>query len=590
MTYLAPIDHMRFVIERVAGLDCVRSLTPYKETTPDLVDAVLDNAGKFAGDVLAPLNASGDREGAVLTQDGVRTPAGFRAAYAQLVADGWPSLAAPAALGGQGLPTVVHAAVAEMWCAANHAFSMCPELAVGAVRALEHHGSAELRARLLPRMVSGEWACTMCLTEPQAGSDLSGVTTSAELHEDGWRLRGRKSYISWGEHDLTENILHFILARAPGAPPGVKGLSLFVVPRFLIDANDRPGAPNDIRALSLERKMGIHASPTCVMAIGEQDGARGWLLGEVHRGMDAMFTMMNHMRLSVALQAVGIAEHACQIAAAYARERLQGRDGHGRPAHIIDHADVHRMLLIMRALNEGARSLCYTVAANLDVAEHASDPQTRRAAQTRADLLTPVVKAWCSDMGVEVTSLAVQVHGGAGFVEDSHVAQLYRDVRVTAIYEGTNGIQAQDLLGRKVLRDGGRALESLLSDVRQAARAVVDEVPDCIALGRQLLGVAARLEEVTAFVLPRATDRTFAGAVAVDYLALVGYCCVGWQWARSVLAVNGPDAATLTDAVRRAIRDRARGYAVHVLPRAHAHASILINGPAAIAASDPDLL
>jgi alkylation response protein AidB-like acyl-CoA dehydrogenase len=586
MNYRPPVEQMSFVLEHVAGLERVRALAPYAHATIDVVAAVLDSAARFASEVLAPLNASGDREGSKLTAQGVKTPDGFSAAYARFRADGWPTLAAPAEYGGQGFPTLVHAAVSEIWSAANHAFSMCPEVAVAGARALMHHAAPDLRDRLLPRIVSGEWACTMCLSEPQAGSDLSQVATSAESAGESWQLRGRKIYASWGEHDLTANIVHFILARIADAPTGVKGLSLFAVPRRLIDADGNSGSDNDVRAISLERKMGIHASPTCVLAIGENSGARGWLIGAENRGLACMFTIMNHMRLGVGLQSVGIADHACQIAAAYARERVQGRGGDGQAALIIDHADVRRMLLTMRALCEGGRALCYTVAALLDLAEFSTDDEIRAAAQIRADLLTPVVKAWCSDMAIEVTSLGIQVLGGAGYLEDTLAAQLYRDVRITAIYEGTNGIQAQDLLGRKVLRDNGEALQQLITDARRAADAVDTRVLACAPLGRRLLDALSDLERATRFVRKRAgTDRFVAGAVAVDYLKLVGYVCVGWQWALSVLAAARIEDAAVGSA---AVCDRARFFATHLLPRASLHADLVRNGAEAVRSAGRD--
>ena len=588
MSYTAPVERMKFALEHLADLDRLLSLEAFEHVTPDVVDAVLDGAARFAGDVLAPLNARGDREGAELTVDGVRAPGGFREAYRRFVADGWPSLAGAVEYGGQRLPTTVHAAVTEMWSAANHAFAMCPELALGAARALEHHGTAEIQQRFLPRIVTGEWPCTMCLSEPQAGSDLAGITTLAEPDGDLWRLRGRKIYISWGEHDLTDNILHFILARTADAPSGVKGLSLFLVPRYWIDATEHPGEPNDIRAVSIERKMGIHASPTCVMTIGEQHGARGWLVGERHQGIACMFTMMNHMRLAVGLQAVGIADHACQIAVGYARERIQGRDARGRPAAIIAHADVRRMLLEMRALTDGCRGLCYSVAALLDMADHAASPQVRQSALSRADLLTPIVKAWGSDMGIEVTSLGVQVLGGAGYLEDTLAAQLYRDVRITAIYEGTNGIQAQDLLGRKVARDEGRALQALMDEIRQRAGDLEAQLPGCTRFARILSEMVDQVEAATAHALAgNIGDRAYTGAIAVDYLKLVGYVCIGWQWAKLALATV---TAGEHEAMRRGVLDCARFYGAHVLPRARAHAAVVLDGGASVAAVDADLL
>jgi acyl-CoA dehydrogenase len=580
---------MRFVLENTAGLDCIRALPAFAEVTPDVVDAVLESAARFAAEILAPLNAVGDRIGSSVTPNGVTTPPGFREAYRRFVADGWNSLGGPPDYGGQGMPFALHAATVEMWGAANMAFALCPELGSGAIASLVQHATPALRAQFLPKLVSGEWTGTMCLTEPQAGSDLSTVTTRAEPSGEAWRLRGRKIYITWGEHDLSDNIVHLILARAPGAPAGVKGLSLFVAPRFRVGADGRSGEPNDIRCVSVEHKMGIHASPTCVLAIGDGPGAEAFLVGGLHQGLACMFTMMNHMRLGVGVHALGVAERAYQIAVRHAHERLQGRGADGKPTVILAHADVRRMLLTMKSLVQAARGLTYAAAVTLDVAHHA-DGAPAAAAQARADLLTPVVKAWCSDMAIEVTSLAVQVLGGMGFTEDAGAAQCYRDVRITAIYEGTNGIQAQDLLGRKVLRDGGRALATLVAEIRQTVAAMPAGDARVESL-RRGLGVAVdRVEAVTRYLLDGArSDAELIGATAVHYLQLIGYVCGGWQWARSVVAAHGP-AAALESRQAGALIDCAAFYAAQVLPRALMHATVIETGVGVIAATDAELL
>src|SRR6185312_846723 len=457
----------------------------------------------------------------------VVTPPGFVEAYRRFCADGWVSLAAPAEHGGQGLPTLISAAVTEMWGGANLSFAMCPELTVGALGALQAHAPAGLIDTYAPHIASGEWATAMCLTEPQAGSDLSTVRTRAEPDGDAWRLYGRKIYISWGDHDLTNNIVHFVLARAPDAPPGVKGISLFLVPKKL------PGAltKNDIDAVSLEHKMGIRASPTCVMVLGEQGGARGWLVGKLHDGMGCMFTMMNHMRLGVGLHSLGLAERALQLARDYARERLQGRNSSGAQRPIIEHADVRRMLLMMKSLTQAARGIAYTAAATLDVAHSAEDPTQRTAATRRADLLTPVVKAWCSDVAVEVASLGVQVHGGMGFVDDAEISQVYRDARIGPIFEGTNYIQAQDLVGRKIVRDRGAVLAELLAEIEKAARAAgaprpaaegsaatSDRAHPLAHLQSGLLDGCAALRQATAELIERsALDPDLIGATAYNF-------------------------------------------------------------------------
>ncbi|HXQ31996.1 MAG TPA: acyl-CoA dehydrogenase [Steroidobacteraceae bacterium] len=589
MSYVAPVAHMRFVLEHTAGLDCVRALPAFAEVTPDVVDAVLEGAARFATEVLAPLNAVGDRIGSGVTPAGVTTPPGFREAYRRFVADGWNSLGGPPDYGGQGMPFALHAATVEMWGAANMAFALCPELGSGAIASLTQHATPALRERFLPKLVSGEWTGTMCLTEPQAGSDLSTVTTRAEPAGESWRLRGRKIYVTWGEHDLADNIVHLVLARAPNAPPGVKGLSLFVAPRFRVGADGRSGEANDIRCVSVEHKMGIHASPTCVLALGDGPGAEAFLVGGLHQGLACMFTMMNHMRLGVGEQALGVAERAYQIAVQHARERLQGRDAAGKPTVILAHADVRRMLLTMKSLVQAARGLTYVAAVALDVAHHAEGPSAADA-QARADLLTPVVKAWCSDMAIEVTSLAVQVLGGMGFTEDAGAAQCYRDVRITAIYEGTNGIQAQDLLGRKVLRDGGRALAALVTEMRQTAATMPAGDGRIENLRRSLGAAIDRTEAATRYLLNGARgDPELVGATAVNYLQLIGYVCGGWQWARSVVAAHGPGAA-LDPRQAGALLDCASFYASQLLPRALMHAAVIASGVGVIAAADAELL
>ncbi len=587
MSYTAPVDHMRFVLEHTAGFERVRALANYADATPDVVAAVLDGAARFAAEVLSPLNAPGDRVGSRVTPAGVVTPPGFREAYQRFVADGWMSLGGSPAYGGQGMPFALQAAVVEIWGGANMAFALCPELSGGAIAALTEHGSDALRARFLPKLVSGEWTGTMCLSEPQSGSDLSTVTTRAEPDGEDWRLHGRKIYITWGEHDMADNVVHLVLARAPNAPAGVKGLSLFLVPRYEVDAGGRLGAANDIRCVSVEHKMGIHASPTCVLAIGDGPGAGGFLVGPLHQGITCMFTMMNHMRLGVGLQAIGVAEQAYQIASRHARERVQGRDAAGRPTVILGHADVRRMLLSMKSRIQAARGLCYAAAAAVDVAHHGAGEEAAAAA-ARADLLTPIVKAWCSDLAIEVTSLAVQVLGGMGFTEDAMAAQCYRDVRITAIYEGTNGIQAQDLLGRKVLRDGGRAIGALLSEMRAAGTALGDGDARAAALGRAFAGGIARLEESTEFVLATAPrDPELVGVTAVSYLELAALVCGAWQWARALAAVP---AAGLEARAGGALLDAAAFYAAQLMPRATASAAVVLGGSGAVAAADRELL
>jgi 3-(methylthio)propanoyl-CoA dehydrogenase len=525
--YAPPVTDMRFVLEDIAGLASIASLPGYEIATPDTVAAVLDQAAELARDVLAPLNDHGDRAGSRLENGIVRTPAGFRDAYQAFVAGGWGGLPCSEDYGGQGLPLVVSAAVSEMWSAANLGFALCPMLTVGAVEALEHQGSEELKAVYLPRLISGEWTGTMNLTEPQAGSDVGALKTRAVKHGDHYRITGQKIFITYGDHDLAENIIHLVLARTPDSPSGTRGISLFLVPKFLPDASGAPSQRNDVRCVSLEHKLGIHASPTAVLAFGDDEGAIGYLIGEEHRGMECMFTMMNNARLNVGLQGIAISERAYQQALEYARTRIQGVPaGREGAAPIVWHPDVRRMLLLMRTRTEAARALAYLTAASLDLAKRSPNAADRKHARARAELLVPMVKAWSTDLGVENASLAVQVHGGMGFIEETGVAQHYRDARIAPIYEGTNGIQALDLLGRKLVRDQGAAAYALVAEMR-ALPAMLPE------LSR---GIDA-VEQATTHLLEMwGSDPARAMAGATPYLTLFATVIGGWLMARSALA------------------------------------------------------
>ena len=455
ISFAAPVRDLRFVLEELLEHGSL-SLPGFEEASPDLVEAVLEEAAKLAGEVWAPLNASGDRQGCVRRDDGgVTLPDGFAEAYRAYAEGGWNGIGVPEALGGQGLPEVVASSVQEMLHGANMALGLCPMLTAGAIEALAHHGSDEQQATYLPKLVEGTWTGTMNLTEPQAGSDLSKVRTRAVPQDDGsYRLFGQKIFITWGEHDAAENIIHLVLARKPDAPEGNKGISLFLVPKYLVNADGSLGARNDVTCASIEHKLGIHGSPTCTLAFGENDGAIGYLVGEEGRGLNHMFTMMNEARHKVGIQGIGVAERACQHAFAYALDRTQGRSPRsGRDdCTISDHLDVRRMLLSMRARTDALRALALYCAAQLDLARHAADDAERAAAQARVDVLIPVVKAFSTDQAVEIASLGVQVHGGMGFIEETGAAQLLRDARIAPIYEGTNGIQALDLAGRKLQR------------------------------------------------------------------------------------------------------------------------------------------
>src|SRR5499425_1005606 len=475
MSYRAPVGDIAFTLKHAAGLKNALAEGIYGDLDEETVDSVLAEAGRYASDVIAPLNSVGDKFGTPFKDGKVTTPPGWKEAYTDWAAAGWNGLAAPADWGGQDLPHALNAACIEMWNSAAMAFGLGPVLTMAAVDALAAHGSDELKRAYLPKLVSGEWMGTMQLTEPQAGSDVGALRTKAERAADGsYRIAGSKIFITYGEHDLTDNIIHMVLARVSGAPPGTKGLSLFLVPKFLVNADGSLGRRNDARAHSIEHKLGIHASPTCTMVYGDHGGATGFLVGEENRGMACMFTMMNQARLSVALQGVAIAERATQQALAYARERKQGRATgvESGSSPIIAHPDVKRMLLTMRALTRAARSLCYATAVALDRAQRSPDEAARQAAHERASLLTPVAKAFSTDSGTEVASLAVQVHGGMGYIEETGAAQHYRDARIAAIYEGTNGIQALDLVSRKLPMADGAVVARYIDELRATVKAV----------------------------------------------------------------------------------------------------------------------
>jgi alkylation response protein AidB-like acyl-CoA dehydrogenase len=552
MTYQAPVADIAFALKHAAGSALAEGL--YGDLTEDVLDAVLAEAGRFASDVLAPLNRVGDHHGTPFRDGAVTTPPGWRQAYRDWAAAGWNGLAAPAQWGGQQLPQAVNAACLEMWNAASMAFGIGPILTMAGVEALAHHGSEELKRAYLPKLVSGEWMGTMQLTEPQAGSDVGALRTKAERAGDGtYRITGQKIFTTYGEHDFTDNIIHLVLARLPNAPAGTRGLSLFLVPKFLLEADGTLGARNDARAHSVEHKLGIHGSPTCTMVYGDAGGATGFLVGEENRGMACMFTMMNQARLAVGLQGVAIAERATQQALAYARDRRQGRTA-GAPADaasspIIAYPDVKRMLLTMRALTRAARAICYATAVALDRAQRGADAAARQAAQERASLLTPIAKAFSTDIGCEVASLGVQVHGGMGFIEETGAAQHYRDARIASIYEGTNGIQAIDLLTRKLPLAGGETIKAYLNELRATVEAVkATNQPAFGATFVRLEEALDGLERTSRWLLAR-PQQDIALAGATPYLRLFATAAGGTLLAEEALAAarnasdGGADAA-----------------------------------------------
>jgi alkylation response protein AidB-like acyl-CoA dehydrogenase len=533
MTYRAPVDEIRFTLEEVVAVDGLKATGGFPEFTDDLTGAILEEAGKLTENVLAPLNWSGDQEGCTLKDGEVTTPKGFKEAYAQFVEGGWQGLQFPADEGGMGLPRALGTAVLEMIQSANMAFGLGPMLTFGAIESLLAHGSQEQKDAYLGKLLTGEWTATMNLTEPGAGSDVGALRTKAEPNADGsWSVTGQKIYITWGEHDCTDNIIHLVLARTPGSPNGTKGISLFIVPKVLED-----GPRNDCKAIGLEHKLGIHGSPTCVM---EYAGAKGWLIGGENAGMKAMFTMMNSARLNVGVQGVGIAERAYQQALAYAQERKQGRapDMDTPPPHaIIAHPDIQRSLAQMKAKISASRAICYATAVAADFAEHADDEDERAAAKRREEFLTPIAKAWSTDIGCEAASIGVQVHGGMGYIEETGAAQHLRDARITPIYEGTNGIQAMDLAFRKLDMAGGAALTELIEDIDQTIEScATSSHADLPPLAPRLQAGADALEAAASWM--RKADQADRLAGATPFLALAGEVLGGWMLCLGAVAAR----------------------------------------------------
>ncbi|RKT27536.1 acyl-CoA dehydrogenase/hypothetical protein [Paraburkholderia sp. RAU2J] len=582
-TYIAPLRDMRFVMMELADLGALSSLPDLEEVTPELADAVLEEAAKLAAEVLAPLNKTGDEQGARLTQGGVVAADGFAQAYRQFSAGGWCGLSGDSAFGGQGLPELLHAATVEMWNSSNMAFALCPLLTAGATEALRQHGSEDLKQRYLPDLISGAWTGTMNLTEPQAGSDLAAVRTKAVPDGDHYRLYGQKIFITWGDHDMTDNVIHLVLARTPDAPEGVRGISLFLVPKFLLNADGSPGQRNDVHCVSLEHKLGIHASPTCVMSFGDKDGAIGYLVGQENKGLAHMFTMMNEARQKVGIQGLAMAERAYQQAREYAKERVQGRlagSRSGEAVAIVHHPDVRRMLLTMKAQIEAMRAFAYVMAADMDHTHRNPDATERARRQARVDLLIPVLKGWCTELGVEIASLGVQVHGGMGYIEETGACQFLRDARIATIYEGTTGIQAADLAGRKLASDGGAAMSGLVAEMRIVALELERSSDAQLAsIGTAVSASVQALEDATTWMLRTlAANVDEALASSADYLMMTGYVCGGWQMARAALAASKKAAAGEDQEFHRTKLATARFYVEKILPKAHALRETILRG------------
>jgi alkylation response protein AidB-like acyl-CoA dehydrogenase len=590
--FAAPLADMRFVLEHVTDLGALSNLPGYQHADPETVFGILEEAGRFFAEQFAPLNRVGDLQHSRRNDDGsVTTPEGFAKTYRRYVEAGWPAVQFPAEYGGGGFPWLVGVALQEMITAANMAFSLCPMLTQGAVDMLLLFGTEEERERYLPKMVTGEWTGTMNLTEPQAGSDVGALTTRATPADDGsWRITGQKIFITYGEHDLADNIIHVVLARVPGAPTGTKGVSCFLVPKFLVDDDGSLGARNAVQCLSIEHKMGINASPTCVMAY---EDAVGYLIGEPNEGMRYMFRMMNTARLSVGLEGLAVGERAYQQSVAYAAERRQGR-AVGAPAGedspIIEHPDVRRMLLTMKAQIEALRCVAYLNAECLDYAKSDPDESIRAARQELADLLTPLSKAWGTDLGVELASVAVQVHGGMGFIEETGVAQHYRDIRIAPIYEGTNGIQAIDLVGRKLGLRGGDAIRDLLATMAATASEAIAAGGELAVIGEHLSAAVATLGEATEWLLAHsAEDPNNALAGASPYLRMTGMIAGGWLLTRSALAAAAlleRGGGAFSDEFLRQKLVTARFYATQLLPQASGLAPAVTAGPGDLAAAE----
>jgi alkylation response protein AidB-like acyl-CoA dehydrogenase len=576
MNYAHPYQDAEFVLRHIVDLDSLCEQAGL-EVNMDLALAVLDEAGKMGAEVLAPLNRVGDLNPATLGANGVEASPGFTEAYQQFAESGWLSLSVAEAFGGQNLPNVLSTAVNEIWHSANMAYALCPMLSQGAMESIAHHASDELQAAYLPKLASGEWTGTMNLTEPDAGSDLAAVKTKAVPNGDHYLISGQKIFITWGDHQMTPNIVHLVLARLPDAPAGVKGISLFIVPKFVLTADGEPGERNNAFALSLEHKMGIHGSPTCVMEFNE---AVGYLIGEANNGLAYMFTMMNHARQAVGLQGLSISERAYQQAKQYAKERLQGTRRDGSRIPIIQHPDVRRMLMLMKSAIEAMRALALTAAAEIDRARYAADAGAKAQHAARVELLTPIVKGWLTEMSQELTSLGVQVYGGMGYIEETGAAQHYRDARILTIYEGTTGIQALDFIGRKTLVDKGEALAVLLQEMQTTLTALKADTSLDKAIAANLALALHTGNEAREWILANAAQDTYlAGTASVNFLMLFGYLTGGWLLAKG--ALQAQQILNTAEGDRDFLQAKlisAKFYSEHLLPRTAAYLAAIKAG------------
>jgi alkylation response protein AidB-like acyl-CoA dehydrogenase len=594
MSYVAPLKDMLFVMNELAGLSRISALPGFEDATPETAEAVLEENARFCSEVVAPLNFEGDKAPSFWKDGQVTTSKGFKEAFKAFGEAGWQGVQHPVEFGGQGLPKLIATPCIEMLHSANLSFALCPLLTDGAIEALMTAGSDEQKQLYLANLISGKWTGTMNLTEPQAGSDLAMVRTRAEPQGDGtYRIFGTKIFITYGEHDMAENIVHLVLARTPEAPPGVKGISLFVVPKFMVNADGSLGARNDVHCVSIEHKLGIKASPTAVLQFGDHGGAIGTLIGEENRGLEYMFIMMNAARFAVGMQGIAVAERAYQKAVQYARDRIQSRDlaGSPGPVAIIHQPDVRRMLMSMRAQTEAARALSYVTAAAFDVAHHHSDEATRKANQAFYEYMVPIVKGWSTEMSIDVTSTGVQVHGGMGFIEETGAAQYYRDARILPIYEGTTAIQANDLVGRKTARDGGATAKAILAQVRQTEADLASHDSGDLAVIRNQLAAGSRaLEEVVAYTVNNfKSDIKGVFAGSVPYLKMAGVVLGGWQMARAALIAEQKLKAGEGDAgFHQAKIATARFFADHILSQAAGFRAAIVEGSKGVLALSED--
>ncbi|MCK0151332.1 acyl-CoA dehydrogenase [Marivita sp. S6314] len=582
MTYRAPLHDMQFVLEDLCDLSAIAQLPGLEDATPDMAKAILEEAGRFAREVLAPMNQTGDQIGTHIAEGQVTTPPDWKSAYDKVVEAGWNSPTADPEHGGMGLPHVVNACIQEMFHGANMSFQLCSMLTQGAIEAIQGYASDDLKQTYLPKLVTGEWTGSMNLTEPQAGSNLAAVRTKAVPNGDHHLISGQKIYITYGDHDLTDNIVHLVLARQPDAPDGVKGISLFVVPKVLVNADGSLGASNDVRCVSIEHKLGIHTCPTCTLAFGDQGGAVGYMVGEANRGLEYMFAMMNNARLSVGIQGVGVAEHATQHATAYAFDRKQGATATKGVDTIVGHADVRRMLAVMRARTDAARGLTCRAAASLDFAARATDPDLRARHQRRVDLLIPVVKAWSTEASIDTASLGIQVHGGMGYVEETGAAQHLRDARITTIYEGTTGIQSLDLVGRKLLRDKGRAAQELIADMRTSADAQTGPWAGIVTEAADLV------QSALDWALAQDTHKALSAATNIQ--ETFGLCLGAWVMGDAVRAAQFRIDATGATPYLSSKLALAQVYATHLFPKARACLSAVTDGADDILSLPPEAL